>query len=235
MNNQYHFLKDKILLYAEDELQTQQQYQCFFENYFKTVLTADDGQQALDVYVDKKPDVLVLDINMPKISGLDVCKEIRKSDKETQIILLTSHTDKQLLFAAVEMGLTCYLEKPIGRKALKEALLKLENRQPRIQDIPLWGINQKNYKWDCYKKTLYCNKQSIYLTKKETDLFQLFISHAGKTLSYREMYQGIEDKRMKKKYSENAIKTLLKELRSKLPPDAINNVYGQGYILEKRQ
>jgi len=235
MNHNYYFLKDKTLLYAEDELQTQKQYQYFFENYFKTVLTADDGQQALDLYAEKQPDVLILDISMPNISGLEVCKEIRKNDTETQIILLTSFTDKQTLLAAVELGLTSYLEKPIGRKKLKEALLKLEKHQPRIQNIPLWNINQQSYQWNGYKKTLYCDDQAIYLTKKETDLFQLLITYAGKTLSYKEMYQGIEDKRMKKKFSENAIKTLLKELRSKLPSDVIKNVYGQGYFLEKRQ
>jgi len=235
MNEKFHFLKDKTLLYAEDELQTQRQYRYFFEDFFKVVLTADDGQQALDLYADKQPDVLILDISMPKLSGLEVCKEIRKNDKDTQIILLTSFSDKQFLLSAIEMGLTCYLEKPVGRNELKDALLKLEKRNPRLKDIPLWNVSQKYYKWDCYKKVLYCNDQVIYLTKKETDLFQLFIAYAGKTLSYREMYDGIDDNRTNKKFSESAIKTLLKELRSKLPLDVIKNVYGQGYFLEKRQ
>jgi two-component system response regulator VanR len=128
-NNQGAFGMDGLdkmtLLYAEDEHETLKVHKEYFENYFKIVYTASDGKQALKLYRDKKPDVVVLDINMPIISGLEASREIRKYDKETQLVLLTARIDKAALMESMELGLTAYLEKPITRKPMQEALAKI--------------------------------------------------------------------------------------------------------------
>ncbi|MFK5892688.1 MAG: response regulator, partial [Pseudomonadota bacterium] len=223
MNHQKPILKEKTLLYAEDELHTQQQYQYFFENYFKTVFTADNGKQALELYSSEQPDVLILDINMPLVSGLEVCKEIRKNDQHTQIILLTSRADKQALLEAVELGLTCYLEKPVARTELKQALAKIIETQPQTKDILLWDVNQQKYFWNTYKQTLCCDTSNILLTKKEKDLLQLLISTRKDKLTYHNIYQALHTQSNHSQFSETAIKTLIKALRKKLPENAIKN------------
>ena len=117
-------LKEKTLLYVEDEPAILEQYTKFFCNYFFHVFTAEDGLNAKKVYEDKKPDVIILDINLPKINGITLVKYIREKDRKTPIVLLTARSDKETLKSAIELDITTYLEKPITRNALKETLEK---------------------------------------------------------------------------------------------------------------
>ena len=123
-------LKQMSLLYAEDKLITQALYKRHFENHFKSVYTARNGHQALEIYNIIKPNVVILDINMPLINGLEVSRRIRKNDQQTRIILLTSRVDKEAFLEAVELDLTTYIEKPVTKEHLihsLEALAKLDN------------------------------------------------------------------------------------------------------------
>ncbi len=114
------FLKQMILLYAEDEVGIQKHYSNYFKHYFKFVYTAVNGKEALAKYREIEPDVVILDINMPYLSGLEVAKKIREDGSDVYIILLTARTDKKALIEAVELGLVTYLEKPICRDSLKK-------------------------------------------------------------------------------------------------------------------
>lgn len=225
-------LSQKTLLYAEDNLVTQLLYEDYFKTYFKTVYTALDGKQALEIYQHKKPDIVVLDINMPLLSGLDVSKKIRKTDKETVIILLTARTDKTALLEAIELGLTTYLEKPVTKEQLQQALKKIADNFCKATKINLWHYNKQNYFWDTSKRELFSETRPIVLTKKEKHLLEVFITSKQDKVSYEYIYDTVwsdDDK----DYSEASIKTLIKGLRAKLPPDAIKNVYGLGYFLNK--
>jgi len=225
-------LAEMTLLYAEDEELTQGLYQQYFSHYFKAIYLAKDGQQALELYETKKPDVVILDINMPKVNGLSVCKKIRQYDKNTKIILLTARSDKEALVEAIELGLTCYLEKPITRSQLKDALKKLIDSEYQENTIELWIDNSQKYTWHPLKHVLSCNGESIHLTKKEILLLSLLVKSNGRTVTYEKIYQSLWlDEDMG--FSVAAIKTLLKGLRTKLPPDAIKNSYGVGYFLEQ--
>jgi len=70
-------LVNKSLLYAEDDPITKQLYEAFFNQFFGTVYGAENGKQALELYHSKKPDVVILDINMPYLNGLELCKKIQ--------------------------------------------------------------------------------------------------------------------------------------------------------------
>ena len=225
-------LKQKTVLYAEDELIIQAYYTPLFKHYFKTVYTADNGQQALDIYNEKRPDVLILDINMPLINGLSLCKKIRQEDSITKIILLTSRIDKETFLEAVELGLTTYLEKPVTKEHLVCALNKLFNKENTIKMVSLWHYNDQEYYWDIFKRELFCANLSIHLSKNEKNLLELLIKSKHEKITYEQIHEGvflIENKQ--KDYKENSIKTLINGLRSKLPKDSIKNSYGLGYFL----
>jgi len=225
-------LQQKTLLYAEDELITQAYYAVYFKNYFKTVYTADNGQQALDVYYDKKPDVLILDINMPLINGLDVCKRVRKEDTQTKIILLTSRIDKEAFLEAVELGLTTYLEKPVTKEHLIFSLNKLFNEKHKMKTATLWHEKEQLYYWNFLKRELFCADQLIRLSKNEKALLEMFIKTRHEKLNYQQIYEVVLTSENKHKdYSEGAIKALISGLRSKLPKNSIKNSYGLGYSL----
>ncbi len=221
------------LLYAEDEVATLKLHKEFFENYFKVVYSAENGQQALDIYKDKKPDVVVLDITMPIIDGFNVAKEIRENDQETQIVLLTARVDKQAWMQAVELNLTTYLEKPITRTPMLEALEKIAKVFIKKSVLKLWYYQDKFYLWDKNKQQLSFGEEIVNLTKKEKKLLELFINSKRYNLSYQQIHTDIWFDEKDKEYSENTIKTLIKGLRDKLPPKAIKNSYGLGYCLNK--
>jgi len=84
-------MSNLTLLYAEDDLQSRKNYAFVLEEYFSEVYLAEDGREALDIYHEKKPDVLLLDISMPFIDGLDVAKAVRTTNKDIPIIMLTAH------------------------------------------------------------------------------------------------------------------------------------------------
>ncbi len=218
------------LLYAEDELNILKQYSNYFKNYFLHVYTATNGKQALSIYKDKKPDVVILDINMPFLNGLEVAKKIRVDDSNICIILLTARSDKRAFLEAVELDLTTYLEKPMKRDELKQALLKLNQKLKSKNSINLWHDGDNYYTWNKTQEKLFYKKHHIPLTRQETILLALLISRDGAKVNYQEIYESIwfdEDK----EYKESTIKTLISTLRIKLPPDAIKNIYGMGYYL----
>ena len=228
------FFKNMSLLYAEDDIVAQAVYEDYFQQYFDTLYIAENGQQALDIYKEKRPDIVVLDINMPLLNGLEVCKAIRKEDKETKIILLTSRSDKQAFLEAIELGLITYLEKPVKIKQLNEAMLKLFAELQDTSKKPLYQSEEEFFYWDKYRRELYRNSDIIPLTKKEKLLLELFVTTHHNKLSNEQIYNTVwfEDF-SKQNYNESSIKTLINKLRVKLPPKIIKNAYGLGYYLDK--
>lgn len=225
-------LQDMVLLYAEDELITQMLYKQQFANHFKTIYTANDGQQALGLYYKIKPDVVILDINMPLIDGLQVCKKIRENDHYTKIILLTSRVDKQTLLDAVELGLTSYLDKPATKERIIEALNKLLDYH-KSGDTLVWREGSQEYRWYCSKRELFVEQEGIHLTKNEKALLELLITTKHKNLNYQQISDALYSPETDKVLSDAAIKTLMCGLRSKLPENTIKNEYGLGYFFDR--
>lgn len=221
-------LKKLTLLYVEDEIETLNYYMKYFQSYFEKVYSAEDGEKALELYEEFRPNVLILDINLPFISGLEIAKKIREKDIGTKIIILSAMSDKETLIQSIELGLTTFLEKPVSRKQLQDAFGKLSINTTRI----ISKQNDKNYIWDTYKNELTYDNKNIKLTKNEIKLLKIFIENINKKLSYQEIYEYVWYEEDHKQYSEAAIKTLIKGLRLKLPPNTIKNVYGIGYFMD---
>jgi len=226
-------LKQKTLLYAEDDIVTQTLYKEYFEQYFKTIYLADNGQKAFELYKEKQPDVICLDINMPLISGLQLCKKIRQHDDNTRIILLTSRIDKETLLESIELGLSSYIEKPLSKLQLKQILIKLSGQFQAVNQILLCKQDEQQFIWDKEKQLLLCNSQAIHLTKNERRLLDLIVSSHYRIVDYQQIYNHIWFDNIDKDYSEQAIKALLKRMRDKLPEGLIINHYGLGYSLNK--
>lgn len=223
-------LLDKTLLYAEDEKSIRIQYGMYFNNIFKEVYLASDGEEALMLYSKNKPDAIILDIKMPKIDGIALTKQIRNLNQNIPIILMTAMSDRETLKQAIELQLLTYLEKPVSRNDLKGALEKLSKKFIDDNILQLWKIENSNYIWNKKEKSLYCNNLRIKLTKKEILLLSLLIEKKSMLCTYQDIYEYVwQDS--DKAYSESTIKTLLSTLKSKLPKDVIKNQYGVGYSI----
>ncbi|NQY20607.1 MAG: response regulator transcription factor [Campylobacteraceae bacterium] len=226
-------MNNLTILYAEDEDQTRENYAKFLNKYFKEVYTASNGKEALELYKNKKPNILLLDINMPFINGLQLAKEIRIKDKNTRIIILTAHLEQDKLLFAAELNLTKYLPKPVTRSELKSALLEASNQYKELNAVSNLINLDENHLWNKDTLKLFKNNEEIKLTKHEILLFDILSSKENRIFTIDEisfhLWNDIEDYEV----SSNKLKDIIKRVRKKIPKNSIENVYAAGYKLNK--
>jgi len=216
------------ILFVEDETDTRKNYTRYLKRYFDEVYEAEDGEIAYEIYQDKKPDILIIDINLPKLNGLDLLKKIRQKDHKTKAIVLTAHSDKEYLLDATSLKLTKYLIKPVSRDELKDALtLVIEEMSKFTTNSNKILTLRENTVWNFELNQLLKEGIVISLTVKETKLLSTFFKNTNIELSYDDIIIEIWDEFEKDKVS--SLKTLIKNIRKKLPKDTILNIYGIGY------
>lgn len=113
---------NKTILYVEDNDYIREEAVEYLSLLYRTVLEASNGKEALEIYKQQKPHIIITDIEMPILSGLEMVKAIRKEDKKTPIIMVTAFKDVSYLQEAVELRLVKYIFKPISNHKLKIAL-----------------------------------------------------------------------------------------------------------------
>ena len=111
------------ILVAEDEEELREYLVEYLQLFFKYVYSAKCGQEAYKIYLEKKPAIILSDINMPNMDGLSMISLIRERDKKTKIIVMSAYSDKEKLLSAIELNLITYLVKPIKIETLKEIIL----------------------------------------------------------------------------------------------------------------
>ena len=226
-------LKQKTVLYAEDDMVTRLLYEEYFKLYFKHVYLAENGQQAIELYQEKKPDVVFLDINMPIKSGLEVCQYIRKNDSETKVIMLSVKTDKKTLLHSIELELSSYIEKPLTQTHLKQFLSKLSSKFHESNLILVREFENQKVLWDKANQELIYNSEIIRLTKNEKLFLEFLVTSRHGKVDKHQIFDYIWSDNLNKEFSDASFKALLKRLRDKLPPNTIINQYGLGYRLNK--
>ncbi len=216
------------ILIAEDEEELLKYFVEYLQIFFHTVYQARDGQEALKIYEAKKPDIIVADINMPNLDGLSLIETIRKSDQTTKVIIATAHSEKEKLLKAIELHLARYLIKPINSDALKELLFTLVEEIENEKRVIFF---KDGFRWDTKFKTLQHEGAEVHLTKKEQQLLDVMLSKANRSISNEDLYYTLYEDQPEKEFSLNAITSLVKRLRSKLPKDTLESNYGVGYII----
>lgn len=218
----------KILYVEDDEIARENGIE-YLENYFDIIYDASNGLEALALYDKHKPDIIITDIEMPKLNGLEFVQRIREKDDTTQIIITTAYSHKEYLFRAIELKLIKYLIKPINEKEFDEAInLCIGNINHEVKTSNIINISS-NTIFDTYNKTLVKDGEIVKLRTKELDLLSLLIKNKTRFVTYVEMENVIWiDSVMTK----DALKTVIKNLKSKLPENSISNLSGTGYKIE---
>lgn len=219
-------LKTLTILYAEDEEGIRKKISDSLRYYVKSVIEAQNGERALQLYREQKPDILFTDIMMPKLDGIELVRTIRKDDVKMPIVIITAHTDKEYLLRAVDLHLEQYIIKPINLTDLKNALQKcvdvISKNHAFMRDLP------GEYSYDFDSKVLTCRDKVIKLSKKEIAFFELLIQNRHRVVTYSELQNYIwQDEIM----SDDALKSLIRNIRHKFPKDYIKNLSGIGYKL----
>jgi len=218
-------LKNLTILYVEDEERIIDKYAYFFKECCNTLYLARDGEEAYESYQEHKPQLIVMDLQIPKLNGMGLAKKIRKEDDEVQLIALTAHSDREILLDIVDLNFSSYLIKPVNRGDLMSALLKVSNKIDKRNTIHLpYGCM-----WDDKSKTLFWDDKSVLLTKRETKLCELLVDKNGATCCDDEIFFYVWGDEFDKNITNASIRTLVKNLRKKIPKDLIKNQYGVGY------
>ena len=215
------------ILFADDALSAQQHYSEYLGQLFHTVYEAGDGETAWELYRKHRPDILLLDIEMPLLDGLSLARRIREKDQRTRIIIASAHGNENRLLQAVELGLTRFLPKPFGRRDLRNALAKAVSE---LDVIPRFALGH-GYQWDKNAQKLYCNEKELKLTTQERELLALLSTMPRQTFSIHAIEMHLWPETQYETDLTSRLKTLVKRLRQKLPHGCIENIYGEGYRL----
>jgi DNA-binding response OmpR family regulator len=219
--------KNIKILYVEDDEIARENGVEYLQNFFEQIYEASDAIKALQLYEKYQPDIIITDIQMPKLNGLEFVKRIRKKDKKTQIIIITAFCDRDYLLKAIELQLVKYLVKPVREKEFEEALFLCVNSLQE-DNSNIIKLDENSY-FDTFNKNLVIKNEIIKLRTKEILFLELLIKNKNRYVSYEEIENYVwSDSVMTK----DALKTLVKNLKTKIPKDLILNLTNSGYKID---
>ena len=212
------------LLFVENEAFIRKIAVAVLKPYFETIYEACDGVEALEMYASYQPDLIITDIEMSNMDGLELCKQIRKIDKHIPIIITTAYTPTEYLLEAIGLNLVKYLLKPIEEALLFDALEicfeHLEEQSPSVIKI------SSTEEFDLLNHTLLSNNIVIKLTEYQYKLLVILIKNRGRIVSYQEIENYIWfDKSM----SNDALRSLVRDVRKFVGKKTIVNISKYGY------
>ncbi len=226
---------DFSILYVEDDSFIRSKYVKLLKLYFKDVYEASNGKEALEVYNDNKPDIIILDINIPLINGLEVARQIRKDDPSIKMIFFTAYSDKEKLLQAIELRAVKYLIKPIKTFELEELIkIIIDELKGDLKTTDIIYLDE-GYYWDKSLDTLFDkDNKSIKLTKKETQLFRLFCQNKHKIFSNSEILDYIWEDDFDDSNT-NKLRILFSKLKTKLSHSLFSSHYNLGYKINFKE
>ena len=225
MNN-----KDFRILIVDDEEDIVEllSYNLKTEGYI--VETCEGGQEALDSYKDFKPDLIILDIMMPSVDGIEVCQTIRASSSSSDILIafLTARSESFTQVAALDAGGDDYITKPIKPNVFKSKIKSILRRHPKnadqteVEDLVFdtFRINLSNY-------SITIDGKEINLPKKEFDLLALLASDTGRVFKRQEILNRVWGTDVV--VGDRTIDVHIRKLREKIGSKYIYTLKGVGY------
>lgn len=219
--------KNIKVLYVEDDEIARENGVEYLENFFEHIYEAADAISAFKLYEKYSPDIIITDIQMPKMNGLEFVKKIRKKDSKTQIIIITAFSETDYLLKAVELKLVKYLIKPVKESAFEEALMLCIESMTK-DDSNIVKLSENTY-FDTFNLTLVMDDEVVKLRTKEVELLRLLLKYKSRYVTYIEIENFVwQETGM----SKDALKTVIKNLKAKLPKNLILNLTGTGYKIE---
>jgi two-component system, OmpR family, copper resistance phosphate regulon response regulator CusR len=221
------------ILLIEDESKTLQSIKQGLEENGWAVNTAADGLQGLKLARQSTYDVIVSDITMPGLNGLELCRQLREEGSSTPILLLTAlnHTDDKV--TGFDAGADDYLAKPFEFKEL-QARIKALARRPSVPFKIENVLRFHDLEQDLEAKTVRRAGKEIMLTPREFSLLEFFLRHTGKVLSKTEIAEKVWD--VDFDTGTNIIEVYVNYLRNKVDKGfdqkLIHTHFGQGYVLK---
>lgn len=217
------------ILVAEDSATVLEGLVLLLESEGYVVRSVADGAAALSAYRQKRPDLLLLDVMMPKKSGYAVCEEIRQTDKETPIIFLTAKDGDVDEFRGLSLGADDYVSKTASDAVLLKRIALAARRVPVEEDAGAFTFGRWRVEAQNARLVSGADGTAVELSLKEVEMLRLFHTHPDELLSrdylltkfWGRDYAG----------NESALSVMMSRLREKLGASGslIATVFGKGY------
>jgi OmpR family response regulator RpaB len=233
--------REKILV-VDDEASIRRILETRLKMVGYEVFTAADGEEALDAFLKHNPDLIILDVMMPKLDGYGVTREVRKTS-EIPIIILTALGDVSERITGLELGADDYVIKPFSPKEL-EARVKAVLRRTNQKESVGTGKVAKNVivtgslRIDTSRRQVYRKNERIRLTGMEFSLLELLVSNSGQAFSRNEILQYVWSYPPDHRIDTRVVDVHISRLRSKLEvdpanPELILTARGIGYMFQR--
>ncbi|MCQ8213403.1 response regulator transcription factor [Cetobacterium somerae] len=216
----------KKILIIEDEINLANSIELFFKNENFQLIVVHDGKKSIDKFYNEKPDLVLLDINLPNMNGWEICNEIR-SNSDTPVIMMTARDSEYDELRGLELGADDYITKPINLKIL----LARVKRILKIDDKSSYYYNGLGF--DSRTLELTINNEKIELSPKESQILEYFIRNKGLVLSREKLINKIWG--FDYEGEDRAVDTIIKRLRKKMGifSERIKTLRGIGYSYDE--
>jgi DNA-binding response OmpR family regulator len=184
------------------------------------VLTAADGEDGLNAALNEKPDLIILDIMLPRINGYEVCRLIRKENLDMPIIMLTAKGEESDIVLGLNLGADDYVTKPFSiKELLARAAAFLRRSKQTQQDVYEFA----DFRFDIPARKLTCKGNEIKLSPKEFRLLELFLKKPGRALTRDDILNAVWGYDCY--VGQRSIDRFVTTLRNKIEPDPHNPIY----------
>jgi putative nucleotidyltransferase with HDIG domain len=187
--------KKFTILYVEDELSIQKEMLHYLNNFFKSVKVADDGDEGLQFYKQEHFDIVITDLSMPKMNGLEMLEKVREINKEQLVLITTAHSEAEYMIQAIKIGIDGYVIKPFDYEQLNYELFKIVEKLSKFSQNEEYKkhlkqmVEQKtselnsmiHFQKDNYEKTLLSMVEMI----EERDTYTA--GHSQRVAQYSQM------------------------------------------------
>ena len=220
----------KIILIIEDEKAIQNIIKAFLEDAGYTAVLADDGLEGIEKFHKFSPDLVLLDLMLPKINGFAVCELIRK-ESQVPIIMLTARDDDESQMKGFDVLADDYITKPFTMPLVMRRIEAVLRRTEHGNQAENPVIHYKDISLDADSFTVLVSGESVSLTTREFEILKLFLENQGRVFTRDNLlnmiwgYDYFGDAKI--------VNTHIKNIRRKLGVDYIETIRGMGYKIEK--
>lgn len=211
-------------LIVEDDHESANNLKNILEDIFYEIHIAYNGDEGLEMFFEKKPDMIFADIMMPKTNGIQMIQKIREVDKMIKIVIISGHNTQEHLMDAVKLKLEDFLVKPIRFDSFVQLLSKIaadcKEKYPSSITLSSGAVFQP------FNKTIIFENTTYILTKSEFKLLMLLLTNKNNIVNKEviENYLWQDGS-----FSDTALKSLVNKLRRKVGKNAIESQSGYGY------